>query len=229
MRPPRESRIRTEIQAGEGPDGEDVVLFIDNNTGETIRKELRRDDAPEHQRVDRPGAVETKRPSKIPSAQELMRLAIKEREQTLGLQVSSLIEKMMDECRKVILDGICEYNIPPEEKPSGVVLKQAVKELKGLGYKVSLAPSPDGFNTVTIKWPTKDNSPKKKVMEKPAPIPEEPKKRGRKRSPKEEAVEPRPEKIPVSEEDTPDMFTISSNKPEGWRPPRRVVTRKAGE
>lgn len=228
-KPRRENRIKTTTLTGEGPNGEDIVQFVDTETGAVIKEEVRRNDSRVVVTTDEDGApvVEDKKaPPKVMSAAEMMRLAIREKELTFGTKVQELLAEIMDGCKEVILEGTYSHTIPMMAGLTADMVKQAVKDLKNLGYKVKLEVDPGSMGIMTVKWPLKEDkvakTRRKKVMEvgEPEAIEVAPavkdKKVGKRREPKimeaEQSVSPS-----LSLE-----FKGVKEKPPGWRPPRRI-------
>ncbi len=155
-----ESRIGINVLAGEGPNGEDVVQTIDKRTGDVIKEELRRPREPKNSAPEidpdtgEPTETDTPpRPTRLLTAQEMLYLAVKEREETFGRRVNELAGAIQEKIKSVILAGKTDYSIT--DYP-GEVVKGAIKELRGLGYKLKQIPQPETSGTlIVISWPTK--------------------------------------------------------------------------
>ena len=99
---------------------------------------------------------------RLPSAQEMLALAIKTREDTIGKQARLLAKTILDECAEHVLEGEYTHCIKEDEVP-GDIVTLAVKELKGQGYRVKRTPEPGVGTWVHVKWPTKVRKKKKGV------------------------------------------------------------------
>jgi len=168
-----ENRIAINVLAGEGPNGEDIVQTIDRRNGNVVKEELRRprDPKPSSSEPDDDTLSESEstpaRPTRLLSAQEMLYLAVKEREETFGRRVNELAGAIQSQIKNHILDGKTEYIVT--DSP-GEVIKGTIKELRGLGYKLKQTPQPDtGGSKIVISWPTK-----LKAQPKPAPVPAPP-------------------------------------------------------
>ena len=113
----------------------------------------------------------------------MLYLAVKEREETLGRRVNELAGAIQEQIKNHILDGKTEYIVT--DYP-GEVIKGAVKELRGLGYRLKPSPQPEtGGSKIVISWPTK-------LKARPAPTPTPPAGPKAKRGKKPVAAEPKP-------------------------------------
>lgn len=210
-------RIYKKIFTGEGPNGEDVERTFDRET-ETLLKEVIL------QEYDTRGSfsgsaisaeVIEEQPSakKVISAAEMLKLAIKEKEQTFGKRVQELLAEIMDGCKLVILEGKYSHRIDVGDSIPAEVIRQAAKDLKTLGYKVKVGPDPKGLTVLTIRWPVKEEKPVKKqgrhtikeVAEAAPPLKERPQK---------------PAKVAQATGDTPEITFSKEKSMPGGRPPR---------
>ncbi len=211
-------RIYKQILAGEGPNGEDIERTIDRETDRVLSEVILKD---YDTRGSNSGAsvvsesrneAEPDKPAVI-SASEMLRLALREREATFGKRVQELLQQIMEGCKSVILTGSYTHEVGFDVDVPAEVIKQAVRELKGLGYKVKVEPAPDVLATITVKWPVKEDKKGKRgrppktakvVEETAAPV---------------EAPKPKP----TVTEETPDVGAFSfkgAKAMPGGRPPR---------
>ena len=100
----------------------------------------------------------------ILSAQEMMELAIRTREQTIGKAAKEIVSDVVECCAKHVLDGNYDYLIGEEKEVSGEIISMAVKDLKDRGYRVRKTAEPGKGTWLNVKWSTtrKGRKPKKK-------------------------------------------------------------------
>lgn len=141
-----------------------ITVRPDGTTIERNRR-VRPEDQPE-------GFVVEEVEDRIISADEMMRLAIKTREETIGKEANAIVREIIDKCSdpKIILDGKFSYlltNERIEELPSDVV-GMVVSKLADRGYKPRKVAAPGEGTRINIKWPTqkkKTRARKKKPAE----------------------------------------------------------------
>lgn len=210
-------RLKTEIDTGGGPNGEDIIRLIDTATGNVVKEEMRKSE--EQPLTNRDESTSTTSEvsassERLISAQEMLQLAIKEREETFGRRVKEIINHILQECKEVILNGKLTYQL--DNTVSLEVGNGVVKELKRLGYKVQKQAEPGEHEPtifLTVGWPTKltkaTKIKKAVVIEEPTPT-----KKSRKRKVKATGTE-------VPEDDTPtEGILFTKEKPMQGRPPR---------
>ncbi len=91
---------------------------------------------------------------RLPSAQEMMALAIKTREETTGKRGRELAKTILEGCAKDVLAGEYTYCVV-EGEVTGEIVTLAFRELKGQGYRVKKTPEPGVGTWINVKWPTK--------------------------------------------------------------------------
>jgi hypothetical protein len=98
---------------------------------------------------------------KIMSAQEMLALAVKTREETVGKQARELAKQIITACAENVLAGEHRYQVEAESNTPGEIISLAVKELKTQGYRVKKEPVPGEGVWITIKWPTQTRKKRK--------------------------------------------------------------------
>ncbi len=160
-------RVIKQIIAGGGPNGEDLERTIDRETERVLQEIVLQDydttGSNSGSALEATAPIVAAAPAALISASEMLRLALREREATFGKLVHELLEEIMTGCKSVILDGVYNHSIPLMQGISSEVVKQAVRELKGLGYKVKVVPDPGSLATLTVKWPVKEDKAAKKL------------------------------------------------------------------
>ncbi|MFQ5351741.1 MAG: hypothetical protein ACE5D3_01555 [Candidatus Binatia bacterium] len=100
----------------------------------------------------------------IPSAEEMMRLAVQMREETVGKAARDIVRGALKEAAEpnVILKGNYEFLVSEEDGVPAVVLKEVVRNLRERGYKPTRRAEPGVGTWIQIKWPTTAKSKRKK-------------------------------------------------------------------
>jgi hypothetical protein len=116
------------------------------------------------------GGTETEEPKdRLMSADEMMHLALKTQEETVGKAAREIARNILEKCAENVLEGEYTYLIEENDSPPGAVIAQAVKELKDRSYKVKQTPVPGKGVEVHVKWPTKKKASRRKKAAEVAP------------------------------------------------------------
>lgn len=89
---------------------------------------------------------------RIMSAQEMMELAIRTREETIGKAAKDIVRDILAACAENVLEGKHDYLIG-EDVPGGV-FSLVLKELRAKGYTVKKTAEPGKGTWTHVKWPT---------------------------------------------------------------------------
>ncbi len=182
--PKHKQRTRRITVTGEGPNGEDLVRIIDNETDQILKEEIIPPELTGRINLGEGEGPAIVAPKRLLSAQEMLSLAIRERQENLGNKIREFALIIQDRCRDVILDGKLKYQLSLDDPqlPSGEVISGAIKELRGLGYKAKQIPDPqNGSLDIYVSWPTKIKT-KKASSNHPSPPTPEPEKLKTKKS-----------------------------------------------
>lgn len=102
----------------------------------------------------------------IMSAEEMLELAIRTREETVGKAAREIVRDILAACAEKVLEGEHEYLITEDDAPPGEVFSLALKELRAKGYRVKKTPEPGKGTWIQVKWPTNRRGRKKKKPQK---------------------------------------------------------------
>jgi hypothetical protein len=169
-------RIVEELRKGQGPDGKDLIVFIDTISKEVIKEYV----------VESTEALTIKKSKPRPtmswplmSANEMTDLAIKQKRETIGVEAEKISKTILEECAKDALSGSYTHLID-EEVPSSVA-QEIINIFKKLGYKITKKTVAKKGTSITVSWKTTKVTQKKSETQKSL----ETKKVRRKRAPKD--------------------------------------------
>jgi hypothetical protein len=175
--------IRTEILAGEGPNGEDLIKTVDGQTGAIINVEILTTD-PDGKEITMPlpskkmatmvptEPTRANRAPIIPTVEDMILLAEEMKRAASDSEVLPIISQLLENCKRHVLEGNFEYTFSESSGPSSKVIAGVIKHLKELGYKVKKAPTPGVGTWIKISWPTSSKKSQKLSKEPPVSRPQ---------------------------------------------------------